>query len=367
MHPGRLGGGRAADRPPGEPRRVGYLYLLPALLIFGAFTLAPLARRLGLTSGDTPGVMIVGGSPFATGLAQALQKVEVEVLVTDPNRDHLRSARAAGVPTYYGDVLGEAAESNVEFLAYRYILAASDNDAYNTLVATDIAPAYDHITSAIGAAIIAQAGTAMLCYVTPKEHLGLPNRDDVKTGVITYKIAAHAADLAKGHPAAKMRDDALSRARFEFRWRDQFGLSLDPQLAEEFHDAGLDLGELNVIASPLQGVRDVFDIMPTATTDDWATFASRMAKVPAALGQWVQSLTVAADRGSGVPGEPYTSCEFATAIAAAYRAAHTAPQSGPVSAVSPRAPDLGAIAMSCIGTTNIVTCRGGNNAIVYLY
>ncbi|RVW00613.1 phosphomethylpyrimidine synthase ThiC [Rhodococcus xishaensis] len=106
-------------------------------------------------------------------------------------------------------------------------------------LATDIAPAYDHITSAIGAAMIAQAGTAMLCYVTPKEHLGLPNRDDVKTGVITYKIAAHAADLAKGHPRAQERDDALSRARFEFRWHDQFALSLDPDTAREFHDETL--------------------------------------------------------------------------------------------------------------------------------
>ncbi len=104
---------------------------------------------------------------------------------------------------------------------------------------TDIAPAYDHITSAIGAAMIAQAGTAMLCYVTPKEHLGLPNRDDVKTGVITYKIAAHAADLAKGHPRAQQRDDALSKARFEFRWTDQFNLSLDPDTAREFHDETL--------------------------------------------------------------------------------------------------------------------------------
>ena len=103
-------------------------------------------------------------------------------------------------------------------------------------LATDIAPAYDHITSAIGAAMIAQAGTAMLCYVTPKEHLGLPNRDDVKTGVITYKIAAHAADLAKGHPHAQRRDDELSKARFEFRWRDQFALSLDPDTAREYHD-----------------------------------------------------------------------------------------------------------------------------------
>ncbi|OYD70365.1 phosphomethylpyrimidine synthase ThiC [Rhodococcus sp. OK302] len=106
-------------------------------------------------------------------------------------------------------------------------------------LSTDIAPAYDHITSAIGAAMIAQAGTAMLCYVTPKEHLGLPNRDDVKTGVITYKIAAHAADLAKQHPRAQERDDALSKARFEFRWHDQFALSLDPDTAREFHDETL--------------------------------------------------------------------------------------------------------------------------------
>ncbi len=106
-------------------------------------------------------------------------------------------------------------------------------------LATDIAPAYDHITSAIGAAIIAQAGTAMLCYVTPKEHLGLPDRKDVKDGVIAYRIAAHAADLAKGHPRAQLRDDALSLARFEFRWHDQFALSLDPDTAREYHDETL--------------------------------------------------------------------------------------------------------------------------------
>ena len=104
---------------------------------------------------------------------------------------------------------------------------------------TDIAPGYDHITSGIGAAMIGWFGTAMLCYVTPKEHLGLPDRNDVKTGVITYKIAAHAADLAKGHPAARLRDDALSRARFEFRWEDQFNLSLDPETARSFHDETL--------------------------------------------------------------------------------------------------------------------------------
>ena len=104
---------------------------------------------------------------------------------------------------------------------------------------TDIAPGYDHITSGIGAAMIGWFGCAMLCYVTPKEHLGLPDRDDVKVGVITYKIAAHAADLAKGHPAAQLRDDALSRARFDFRWQDQFNLGLDPDTAREMHDATL--------------------------------------------------------------------------------------------------------------------------------
>ena len=104
---------------------------------------------------------------------------------------------------------------------------------------TDIAPGYDHITSAIGAAQIGWYGTAMLCYVTPKEHLGLPNKDDVKIGIITYKVAAHAADLAKGHPGAQARDNALSRARFEFRWDDQFNLSLDPDTARTYHDETL--------------------------------------------------------------------------------------------------------------------------------
>jgi phosphomethylpyrimidine synthase len=104
---------------------------------------------------------------------------------------------------------------------------------------TDIAPGYDHITSAIGAAMIGWYGTAMLCYVTPKEHLGLPDREDVKAGVIAYKIAAHAADLAKGHPGARAWDDALSKARFEFRWEDQFNLALDPVTARAFHDETL--------------------------------------------------------------------------------------------------------------------------------
>ena len=106
-------------------------------------------------------------------------------------------------------------------------------------VVTDIAPGYDHITSAIGATLIGWYGTAMLCYVTPKEHLGLPNRDDVKVGVIAYKIAAHAADVAKGHPGARQRDDAMSRARFAFRWEDQFNLSLDPPTARRYHDESL--------------------------------------------------------------------------------------------------------------------------------
>ncbi|MFQ5717293.1 MAG: phosphomethylpyrimidine synthase ThiC, partial [Nitrospinales bacterium] len=104
---------------------------------------------------------------------------------------------------------------------------------------TDIAPGYDHLTSGIGAAMIGWFGCAMLCYVTPKEHLGLPNRKDVRDGVIAYKIAAHAADVAKGHPGSRMRDDAVSKARFEFRWEDQFNLSLDPETARSYHDETL--------------------------------------------------------------------------------------------------------------------------------
>ncbi|RZF62093.1 phosphomethylpyrimidine synthase ThiC [Sphingobacterium corticibacterium] len=120
-------------------------------------------------------------------------------------------------------------------------LAECDEAPFYTLgpLTTDIAPGYDHITSAIGAAMIGWYGCAMLCYVTPKEHLGLPNKKDVKDGVITYKLAAHAADLAKGHPGAQYRDNALSKARFEFRWEDQFNLSLDPDTAREFHDETL--------------------------------------------------------------------------------------------------------------------------------
>ena len=104
---------------------------------------------------------------------------------------------------------------------------------------TDIAPGYDHITSAIGATEAARAGAAMLCYVTPKEHLGLPNKADVKDGIMAYKVAAHAADLGKGHPGAQIRDNAISKARFEFRWDDQFNLGLDPDKAREFHDETL--------------------------------------------------------------------------------------------------------------------------------
>ncbi len=120
-------------------------------------------------------------------------------------------------------------------------LDVCDEAPFYTLgpLTTDIAPGYDHITSAIGAGMIGWFGTSMLCYVTPKEHLGLPDRDDVKVGVVTYKLAAHAADLAKGHPAAQLRDDAVSRARFEFRWEDQFNLSLDPETARDYHDRTL--------------------------------------------------------------------------------------------------------------------------------
>jgi phosphomethylpyrimidine synthase len=120
-------------------------------------------------------------------------------------------------------------------------LEVCDEAPFYTLgpLTTDIAPGYDHITSAIGAAMIGWYGCAMLCYVTPKEHLGLPNKKDVKDGVIAYKIAAHAADLAKGHPGSRIWDDAMSKARFEFRWEDQFNLALDPDTAREFHDETL--------------------------------------------------------------------------------------------------------------------------------
>ncbi len=152
---------------------------------------------------------------------------------------------------------------------------------------TDIAPGYDHITSGIGAAMIGWFGTAMLCYVTPKEHLGLPDRDDVKVGVVTYKIAAHAADLAKGHPAAKLRDDALSRARFDFRWRDQFNLSLDPETAELYHDQtlpaeGAKTAHFCSMCGPkfcsMKITQDVRDYADSLNTDDMVA-AEGMAKM----------------------------------------------------------------------------------------
>jgi phosphomethylpyrimidine synthase len=144
---------------------------------------------------------------------------------------------------------------------------------------TDVAPGYDHITSAIGAAMIGWFGCAMLCYVTPKEHLGLPNRDDVKAGVIAYRIAAHAADLAKGHPGAQARDNALSQARFEFRWEDQFNLSLDPDTAREFHDetlpaAGAKLAHFCSMCGPrfcsMQITQEVRDYAAQKGLDDQA-------------------------------------------------------------------------------------------------
>jgi phosphomethylpyrimidine synthase len=150
-----------------------------------------------------------------------------------------RRARKAGVQVMVegpGHVPMHKIKENVERQ-----MALCDEAPFYTLgpLTTDVAPGYDHITSAIGAALIGWFGTAMLCYVTPKEHLGLPDRQDVKDGVIAYKIAAHAADLAKGHPGAQAWDDALSKARFEFRWQDQFELSLDPDTARALHDETL--------------------------------------------------------------------------------------------------------------------------------
>ena len=152
-------------------------------------------------------------------LTQIAWKHEVQVMIEGPGH----------VPMH---MIKENMDKQLEYC---------DEAPFYTLgpLTTDIAPGYDHITSGIGAAMIGWYGTAMLCYVTPKEHLGLPNKTDVKEGVITYKIAAHAADLAKGHPAAQVRDNALSKARFEFRWNDQFNLSLDPDTAKEFHDETL--------------------------------------------------------------------------------------------------------------------------------
>jgi phosphomethylpyrimidine synthase len=152
-------------------------------------------------------------------LTQIARKHDVQVMIEGPGH----------VPMH---LIRENVERQMELC---------DEAPFYTLgpLTTDIAPGYDHITSAIGAAMIGWYGTAMLCYVTPKEHLGLPNKNDVREGVIAYKIAAHAADLAKGHPGARKRDDALSKARFEFRWRDQFHLSLDPERAYAYHDETL--------------------------------------------------------------------------------------------------------------------------------
>src|SRR5437660_6266469 len=150
---------------------------------------------------------------------------------------------------------------------------------------TDIAPGYDHITSAIGAAQIAWYGTAMLCYVTPKEHLGLPNKQDVRDGIIAYKIAAHAADLAKGNPGAQLRDNALSKARFEFRWEDQFNLALDPEVAREYHDEtlpqeGAKLAHFCSMCGPhfcsMKITQDVRDYAAQKETDEKAALCEGM-------------------------------------------------------------------------------------------
>jgi phosphomethylpyrimidine synthase len=152
---------------------------------------------------------------------------------------------------------------------------------------TDIAPGYDHITSAIGAAMIGWYGTAMLCYVTPKEHLGLPNKQDVRDGIVTYKLAAHAADLAKGHAGAQARDNALSKARFEFRWADQFNLGLDPEKAQEFHDETLPKeahksAHFCSMCGPkfcsMKITQDVRDYAASLGTDEKAALAAGMAE-----------------------------------------------------------------------------------------
>ena len=181
---------------------------------------------------------------------------------------------------------------------------------------TDIAPAYDHITSAIGAAMIGWFGTAMLCYVTPKEHLGLPDRDDVKTGVIAYKIAAHAADLGKGHPAAQARDDALSKARFEFRWEDQFNLSLDPETARSFHDETLPkeahkLAHFCSMCGPkfcsmeiTQQVRDY-----AATLNDPAGASEEGAQAPASKEEIEKGMADMSEKFRALGGEVYVEGE----------------------------------------------------------
>jgi phosphomethylpyrimidine synthase len=183
---------------------------------------------------------------------------------------------------------------------------------------TDIAPGYDHITSAIGAAMIGWFGTAMLCYVTPKEHLGLPDRDDVKAGVIAYRLAAHAADLAKGHPAAQRRDDALSRARFEFRWEDQFNLSLDPETARDFHDKTLPkeahkLAHFCSMCGPkfcsMKITQDVRDYAAGLSADEKAalqrTAEQGMADMSAKYREMGSALYLDADAAGGQSGSPF--------------------------------------------------------------
>ncbi len=177
---------------------------------------------------------------------------------------------------------------------------------------TDIAPGYDHITSGIGAAMIGWFGTAMLCYVTPKEHLGLPNRDDVKYGVITYKIAAHAADLAKGHPAAQLRDDALSRARFEFRWEDQFNLGLDPDTARSMHDETLPKEAHKVahfcsMCGPkfcaMKITQDVRDYAATLNDPDYQAAADGMAEMAAKFNEMGGEVYLDADKVKAASSE----------------------------------------------------------------
>jgi phosphomethylpyrimidine synthase len=170
---------------------------------------------------------------------------------------------------------------------------------------TDIAPGYDHITSAIGAAMIGWYGTAMLCYVTPKEHLGLPNREDVKEGLMAYKIAAHAADVAKGHPGARYRDDAMSKARFEFRWMDQFNIGLDPERAMAYHDETLPRDSAKVahfcsMCGPKfcsmkisQEVRDYADQMGV---DEKAALAAGMAEQAKAFKELGSEISVPVDK-----------------------------------------------------------------------
>ena len=168
--------------------------------------------------------------PEKCSLTESFPQTNIQTITRSPKC--MSGLNPVDVRQFHGNLRGQVSleETGLSAEAPFYTLGP---------LTTDIAPGYDHITSGIGAAMIGWYGCAMLCYVTPKEHLGLPNKKDVKDGVIAYKIAAHAADLAKGHPGAQYRDNALSKARFEFRWEDQFNLSLDPVTAREFHDETL--------------------------------------------------------------------------------------------------------------------------------